>query len=119
MFWIFLNIFINPVAFVIDMTNSSVNPMFKLNSKTDRFNKRTTIVLSFIANVISVFLIAVRNIAPLFPKTIHVGVPNTISLFQCTLHTPPPAKHCGNHGYTLTTLCPALLYVFVCVPRAV
>jgi len=37
-FRIFMNLFINAVAFVIDMTNSSINPMFKLNYKRDRFN---------------------------------------------------------------------------------
>lgn len=61
MLWIFLNFFNNPVDFVIDMTNSSINPVFKLNCKRDRFNRRTTIVLSFIANVMLVLLIALRN----------------------------------------------------------
>lgn len=62
MFWIFLNFFINTVVFIIDMTDSSINPMFKLNCKTDRFNRMATIVLSFIANVILVFLIEMHNV---------------------------------------------------------
>jgi len=62
MFWIFLNFFINSVAFVIDMANSSINPVFKLNCKRDRFNRINRIKLSFIANLILVILIAMPNV---------------------------------------------------------
>jgi len=50
------------------MTNSSINPVLKLNCKRDRFNRINRInriTLSFIANTILGILIAMPNVVSL------------------------------------------------------